>query len=95
MYNVATFLTPTFMIGSSSFLQVTKTDGFEIPKDRTAELGSGKIPIYLLWEKCCDHSCTFIFDLIFNIAGSKDKHKILDEFEFQAEPISDCGGNCP
>ena len=35
---------------------------------------------------------TFIFDWIFSIlAGNKDNHESLDEFEFQVEPSSDSG----
>ena len=46
--------------------------------------------------KCCDHSSVFIFDwMFFILAGNKDNHKSLDEFEFKVEPTSDCGVNFP
>ena len=38
----------------------------------------------------------FIFDFIFIIlAGNKDNHKSLDEFELKVEPTLDCGANFP
>ena len=37
-----------------------------------------------------------IFDsILFILAGNKDNHKSLDEYEFQAEQTSDYGVNCP
>ena len=30
----------------------------------------------------------------FIVAGNKDNHKSLDEFEFQPDPIIDCGYLC-
>ena len=37
----------------------------------------------------------FIFDWIFFIlAGDKDNHNILDEFEFRPDLIKDCGVSC-
>ena len=62
------------------------SDEFEIRLDRTKDCGvscpwaSGKIPIDLLWEKSCEHSSSFIFDLIILIlAGKEDMHESLDE----------------
>ena len=31
----------------------------------------------------------------FNLAGNKDMHKSLDEFEFQPDPTTDYGVTCP
>ena len=43
-------------------------------------LTSEKISIDLQWEKCCDHnSFKWIF---FILAGNKDNHESLDEYEF-------------
>ena len=42
LYNVVTTLAPSFLIGSSSYLQVTRTsitDEFEIRLDRTKDCG--------------------------------------------------------
>ena len=33
--------------------------------------------------------------IICNLAGNKDNYNSLDEFEFKADPITDCGVNCP
>ena len=70
--NLVTTLAP-FLIESSSFLQVTRTcmksrtiSKFGQNKLRAAELAAHehleKKPIDLYWEKCCDHSSSFIFD---------------------------------
>ena len=63
------------------------SDEFEIRSDPTTDSGvscpctSGEFPINLLWEKCCGHYSDFNFDWIFfNLAGNKDIHKNLDEF---------------
>ena len=63
-------------------------DEFEIWPDLirycevTCPLGSEKIPIDLLWKKCCSHSSDFMFDWIFFIlAGYKDMLKCLAEFQ--------------
>ena len=99
MYNVST-LAPSFLIGSSLFLQVTVTaikswmgSKFSKIRNGSAELAAlehpEKISIDLLWEKCCYHSSAFIFGWIFIIlAGNKDNHKRLDEFELLPVPIT-------
>ena len=75
-------------------MQVTRTtlkrDEFEFRPDWTFDHGvscpyaSGKIPIDLQWEKCCDHSSAFIFEWTFLIVAGINKvnHKSLDAFEF-------------
>ena len=92
---VVTTLAPSFLIRSSSFLQVTMTTitsrttlKFGQIGPRTAELAAlehlEKILIDLKWEKSCEHSSAFIFNWIFLIlAGIKDIHESLDEFEFR------------
>ena len=87
---IVTTLAHSCLIGSSSFLLITRTTTKDCPS------ASGKISIYFIWEKCCDHSSAFIFKWIFFfLAGNKDNHKSLDEFEFQPDPITDYGVNCP
>ena len=93
-YNVVNTLAPLFLIGSSSYLQVTRTSNtsrtsskFGQIGPRTVELAAlerlEKIPIDLKWEKSCEHSNSFIFDLInLILAGKEDMHESLDEFEF-------------
>ena len=64
-------LAPTFLIGFSSFLQVTRTvirsrmiSKFGEVEPWTAELAAlerlKKKPIDLQWERCCGHSSVFI-----------------------------------
>ena len=154
-----TTLVPSFLDGSSSFLQVTRTiikawNGLNfglIPSPSTEVAALERLKS----QYCCDHSSSFIIDWIFFIlADNEESHKImdgfkirkigpgtaelaaleclgkfpytssgrnvvmtrapsflkrtslflqvtrptiktLDEFEFQAEPIPDCGVNCP
>ena len=50
----------------------------------------------IIMGKLCGHSSAFIFDRIFFIlAGNKGNHNSCDEFEFQPDPIPDCGVSCP
>ena len=90
---------PLFLIGSSSFLQVTSTTiiykigpKFSEIKPRTAELAALEHlenPHKVQWEKCGEHSSAFFFEWIFIIhAGNKGNHISLDEFEFLPDPIT-------
>ena len=87
-------LAPSVLIGSSEFLQVTRTiikawtsSQFDQIRPWNAELAALerlKISIDLKWEKSCEHSRAFIFNWIFFIlAGIKDMHEGLDEFGFR------------
>ena len=38
---------------------------------------------------------SFFAWIVFILAGNKDMHKSLDEFEFQADPTTDYGVTCP
>ena len=67
---------------------------------RAAELAAleriKKIPIDLLWEKCCGHSSEFIFHWIFFILSvNKHIHKNMNEFVFMPDPTTDFGVICP
>ena len=87
-------LAPLFFIGSSSFLQVTRTtiisrmgSNFSKIRPLTVELNALEClkNYFVLW-----HSA-FNFDRIFFILGSnKDSHNISDEFEFQPDSTLDC-----
>ena len=61
-YNLVSTLVPSFPLGSSSLLQVTRTTIKAHMRSNFDQIGvscpcaSGKIPIDLQWEKCCDHS---------------------------------------
>ena len=96
---------PLYLIGSTSFLQVTRTTiisgiGSKFSQTRAwaVELAAHerleKIPIDLLWEICCDHSSAFNFKLIFFILADKDNYKSLNEFEFRQGPITFYGICC-
>ena len=102
-----TTLAPSFLIGSSSFLQATRTliksqmgSKLDSIRQKTYELAAlerlEKKTIDFKWEKRCDHSSTFIFQWIFIIlAGNKVSHKSLDGFEFRQVSITDFGVSCP
>ena len=90
-------LVTSFLIGSSSFLEVTRTTiksgmGSKFSKIRqgSAELASLERlekSQDLYWEKCCEHSIAIILGWIFFIlAGNKTNHKSSDEFEFGKFP---------
>ena len=95
-------LAPLFFIGSSSFLQVTRTTiisrrglNFSQTRPLTVELAALeflKNHYFVLWPL----SSTFNFNQIFFILGSnKDSHNISDEFEFQPDSNLDCRVICP
>ena len=75
--NVVTTLVPSFLNGSSSFLQITRPTmkawmGLNFGKipSLTSELAA--LERQKINELCCDHSSSFIFDWIFFIlAGNK------------------------
>ena len=90
-----TTLVPSFLDGSSSFLQITRPTikawkGFNFRKipSLTSELAA--IERQKINELCCDHSSSFIFDWIFFIlAGNKETYNISDGFEIQQDPTRD------
>ena len=88
-------LTTLFLIGLSSFLQVTSKTikslmGLKFGKIRPWPVELSALEgLEKLWEKCCEHSIAFIFGWIFIIfAGNKDNHTSLDEFELLQDPIN-------
>ena len=91
LYNVVTTVAPSFLIGSSSYLQVTRTSltsqtssKFSQIGPRTAELAALERLVKSPWKKCLEHSSAYIFDWIFFIlTGIEDMHESLDEFEFR------------
>ena len=86
MINVVTTL--VFLNGSFSFLQITRTTikagmslNFGPTPPLTTELAA--LEHLKIDVQSCDHSSAFIFDWIFFIlAGNKDNHKSLEEFDF-------------
>ena len=74
LYNVVSTLAPSFLIGSSSYLQVTRTSIRSQTSSKFGQIG----------PRTCEHSSSFIFDLInLILAGKEDMHESLDEFEFR------------
>ena len=107
MYNVVTTL-ERFIFDRIFFILAGNkeiyniSNEFKIRPDRTKDCGvscpwaSGKISINLYWEKCCELSSTCIYDQIFFIlAGNRDIHESLDEFEFQPDTDADSWVICP
>ena len=102
--NLVSTLAPSFLIGSSSYLQVTRTtiisrtsSHFGQIRPRTAELAAlerlKKIPYTYNGRNLVS---SFIFDRIFFIiAGKEDNHKSLDEFKFRPDFTMDCRVSCP
>ena len=80
MNNVVTTLAPPFLIGSSSFLQTTRTPIISRMGSKFSRIRPGTYELPALerleksaWEKCCDHSSAFNFEWIFIIlAYNKD-----------------------
>ena len=40
------------------------------------------------------YSLCYCNNFVFTLAGNKDNHTILDEFEIQSDPTTDCRGTC-
>ena len=100
-------LAPSFLIGSSSYLQVTRifitsrtSSKFDKIGPRTAELAAierlEKKAHRLIMKKVCDHSTSFIFVfIIFILAGNENMHESLGEFKFRPDTTSKPRIICP
>ena len=85
-------LASAFLIGSSSFLQVTRTymkawtsSNFNLIPPPTPEL-SALAPL----KNCCEHSSAYSFDwIVFIFSGNEDNHQVWTEIEFWLDPIRD------
>ena len=86
-------LAPSFLIGSSSFLQVSRTcmkawtsSNFNQIPPPTPELSA-----LACLKNCCEHSSAYFFDWIFFISsGNEDNHQVWTEFEFWPDPTKRC-----
>ena len=86
-------LAPSFLIGSSSFLQVSRTcmkawtsSNFNQIPPPTPELSA-----LARLKNCCEHSSAYIFDWTFFIfSGNEDNHQVWTEFEFWPDPTKRC-----
>ena len=99
MNNGVTALVPSFLIGSSLFLQATRTlikalMGLKFDRIRPGTYALRALvrlenPHRLIMEKICDHSSAFNFEWIFLIlADKKDNYQSLDEFKYCQDPIT-------
>ena len=84
----------TSIKGHVSAANLQKNDALQSGPDRIRTLVS--MATYsshsVIMGKTFDQSSAFIFVSIFLIlAGNKDNHNIMDEFEFQPDLIPDCG----
>ena len=106
MNNVVTTLAPSFLIGSSSFLQATRKPIISRMGSKFSRIRPGTYelpalerlenPHRLKREKCCDHISAFNFQWICLIlAYNKDNYQSLDGFEFRQDSITDFGVSCP
>ena len=94
-----TALVSSVLDGSFSFMHVTRTT-----INSWMSLNFVKIPLLITElaalerlknQYSVDHSSSFNFEWIFFIlAGSKDNHKVSDEFEILPDQISDSGVSC-
>ena len=86
-------LAPSVLIGSTSFLQVTRTcmkawmsSNFgQIPPPTPELCALARL------KNCCEHSSAYIFDWIFFIfSGNKDNQQVWTEFEFWPDGTKGC-----
>ena len=105
--NLGNTLAPSFLIGSCSYLQVTRTfiisrtsSKFGQIGPKTAELTAlerlEKSPLRLIMEESCERSSSFIFDWInLILAGNEDMYKSLKEFKFRPDTTTNSRVICP
>ena len=80
-------LAPSFLIGSSSYLQVTRTSITSRTSSKFGQIG-------LIMGKRCHHIFSAIFDrILFIFAGNEDMYKSLNEFEIRPDSTTGFHGN--
>ena len=91
---------PSFLIGSSSFLQVTKTTikawmslNFGGISPLTAELAALE-RLKKTYKLVSTLAPSFLFGSSF-FAGNKGNYIVSDEFEIRPVPSMECGVSCP
>ena len=100
--NFVSTLAPPFLIGSSSFLQVTRTtikawmssNLGRIPP-LTSELAALERLKKTSYNLVSTLGPSFFYLIFFILAGNQDIYNISDEFEFQPDLTKDCGVSCP
>ena len=105
MLNVVSTLAPSFLFGSSSYLQVTRTFITSRTSSKFGQIGPWTAELAALghlekspewkkspeWEKSCEHSSSFFFDsIILILAGNKDMHERLNAFKFRLDTTTNC-----
>ena len=87
-----------FLIGSFSYLQVVRTyikaymslDFGQVPPLTT------KLAALECLKNRCHHVISVDIDpIFFKLAGNKDMHNIMNEFEFRPDRTTDYGVSCP
>ena len=89
---------PLFLIGSFSSLQVMR-----ICIKAWMSLNLGQIPPLTMELAALEHLknrshhvfSVAIDPILFKLAGNKNMHNILDEFEFRSDRTTDYGVSCP
>ena len=74
----------SFLIGSASHLQVTRTDIKSLRGSNSDQIRPVTVELLVLerLKKCCEHDSACIFDRIFfHLAGNEDMHKISDQVD--------------
>ena len=91
---------PSFLMGSSSFLQATRTAirfqmslNFNQIRLLTAELSA--LECLKNQYFVATLASSILFRIFFILGSNKDSHNISDEFEFQPDPTLDRRVSCP
>ena len=79
-----------FLIGSFSYLQVMRTNIKQI-SPLTTELAA----LERLKNRCHHVIAVDSDPIFFKLAGNKDMHNIMNEFEFRPDQITDYRVSCP
>ena len=92
---------PSFLIGSSSFLQVTRTTikawmsfNFGGISPLTAELAALEC-LKKTYKLVSTLVPSFLFRSSSFFAGNKENYIVSDEFKSQSVPSMECGVSCP
>ena len=90
----------SFLIGSSSYLQIIRAGIKSRRSSNLGEIGLFGLELLALERRKKSHRLlmdnALTFDrIIFELAGNQDSHKISDEFELRTDRTIDFGVTCP
>ena len=93
-------LAPSFLMGSSSFLQVTRTTIKSRMSSKFGQIRPRTVELAALERlknrcKCCDHSIIIFDRIFFMFAGNEVNHNISDKFEIRPADTKDCQHSSP